>query len=67
MQRELNAVFNLDRRLGGESRDGDAEPVRISVEGAEEDEEDEQGDHDGEGDANGDPEDAEDPDDRLVG
>ncbi len=67
VQRELNAVFNLDRRLGGESRDGDAEPVRISVEGAEEDEEDEQGDHDGEGDANGDPEDAEDPDDRLVG
>ncbi len=35
VQRELNAVFNLDRRLGGESRDGDAEPVRISVEGLE--------------------------------
>jgi predicted transcriptional regulator len=31
VQRELNAVFNLDRRLGGESPDGDAEPVRISV------------------------------------
>jgi predicted transcriptional regulator len=31
VQRELNAVFNLDRRLGGESPDGDTEPVRISV------------------------------------
>jgi predicted transcriptional regulator len=31
VQRELNAVFNLDRRLGGESPDGDAEPVKISV------------------------------------
>ncbi|WP_435073238.1 winged helix-turn-helix transcriptional regulator [Halorubrum sp. HHNYT27] len=31
VQRELNAVFNLDRRLGGESTDGDAEPVQISV------------------------------------
>jgi predicted transcriptional regulator len=31
VQRELNAVFNLDRRLGGESPDGDAEPVQISV------------------------------------
>ncbi|MDZ5810093.1 winged helix-turn-helix domain-containing protein [Halorubrum sp. AD140] len=38
VQRELNAVFNLDRRLGGESPDGDAEPVHISV-----------GDDDGEG------------------
>ncbi|MWV65012.1 winged helix-turn-helix transcriptional regulator [Halorubrum sp. JWXQ-INN 858] len=34
VQRELNTVFNLDRRLGGESPDGDTEPVRISVEGA---------------------------------
>jgi len=33
VQRELNAVFNLDRRLGGESPDGDTEPVRISVDG----------------------------------
>ena len=31
VQRELNAVFNLDRRLGGESPDGDTEPVQISV------------------------------------
>jgi predicted transcriptional regulator len=36
VQRELNAVFNLDRRLGGESTDGDAEPVQISVDGDEE-------------------------------
>ncbi|MFC6888078.1 helix-turn-helix domain-containing protein [Halorubrum trueperi] len=43
VQRELNAVFNLDRRLGGESPDGDAEPVRISVGDAEEGD----GDHDG--------------------
>ena len=35
VQRELNAVFNLDRRLGGESPDGDAEPVQISVGGDE--------------------------------
>jgi predicted transcriptional regulator len=33
VQAELNAVFNLDRRLGGESRDGDTEPVQISVGG----------------------------------
>ena len=33
VQRELNAVFNLDRRLGGESPEGDSEPVRISVDG----------------------------------
>ncbi len=33
VQRELNTVFNLDRRLGGESRDGDTSPVRISVDG----------------------------------
>ncbi|WP_128905857.1 winged helix-turn-helix domain-containing protein [Halorubrum amylolyticum] len=38
VQRELNAVFNLDRRLGGESPDGDAEPVQISVDGDEGDE-----------------------------
>ncbi|MFC7185605.1 winged helix-turn-helix domain-containing protein [Halorubrum yunnanense] len=36
VQEELNAVFNLDRRLGGESPDGDAEPVQISVGGGEE-------------------------------
>jgi len=35
VQRELNAVFNLDRRLGGESPDGDTEPVQISVDGDE--------------------------------
>ena len=34
VQRELNAVFNLDRRLGGESPEGDTEPVQISVDGA---------------------------------
>ena len=39
VQRELNAVFNLDRRLGGESPDGDTEPVQISVD----DDEDEAG------------------------
>ncbi|WP_459820788.1 ArsR family transcriptional regulator [Halorubrum luteum] len=33
VQQELNAVFNLDRRLGGESPEGDAEPVQISVDG----------------------------------
>ncbi|MES3161500.1 MAG: winged helix-turn-helix domain-containing protein [Halorubrum sp.] len=33
VQAELNAVFNLDRRLGGESADGDDEPVQISVAG----------------------------------
>ena len=26
-------MFNLDRRLGGESPEGDAEPVQISVDG----------------------------------
>lgn len=31
VQRELNAVFNLDRRLGGKSPDGDSEPVQISI------------------------------------
>ncbi|WP_418282645.1 winged helix-turn-helix transcriptional regulator [Halorubrum sp. DTA98] len=36
VQRELNAVFNLDRRLGGESLAGDEEPVQISVDGADE-------------------------------
>jgi len=38
VQRELNAVFNLDRRLGGESPDGDTEPVQISVDSDDEDE-----------------------------
>jgi len=38
VQAELNAVFNLDRRLGGESTDGDAEPVQISVDDDEESE-----------------------------
>jgi predicted transcriptional regulator len=38
VQRELNAVFNLDRRLGGESPDGDSEPVQISVDDDESDE-----------------------------
>ncbi|OYR38910.1 transcriptional regulator [Halorubrum sp. Ib24] len=48
VQRELNAVFNLDRRLGGESPDGDLEPVQISVGG------DESGEgHDADGDAGG--------------
>ena len=44
VQAELNAVFNLDRRLGGKSADGDDEPVQISVAG---DESDEAGDADG--------------------
>ena len=35
VQAELNAVFNLDRRLGGEDTDGDDEPVQISVAGDE--------------------------------
>ncbi|MDB2225169.1 MULTISPECIES: winged helix-turn-helix domain-containing protein [Halorubrum] len=43
VQAELNAVFNLDRRLGGESPDGDTEPVQISVD-AESDGGDEGGD-----------------------
>ncbi|SEH46889.1 Winged helix-turn-helix DNA-binding [Halopenitus malekzadehii] len=32
VQSELNTVFNLDRRLGGDSSDDRSEPVRISVE-----------------------------------
>ncbi len=32
VQAELNTVFNLDRRLGGKSPEGDSEPVRVSVE-----------------------------------
>ena len=73
VQRELNAVFNLDRRLGGESPDGDAEPVQISVgddeghgsegdgrsETADANDDDEDADDRGEGDA-----DDADPDDR---
>jgi len=47
VQRELNTVFNLDRRLGGESRDGDTSPVRISVDGVD-DGEDREGGEDGE-------------------
>ncbi|MGZ0747081.1 helix-turn-helix domain-containing protein [Haloparvum sp. AD34] len=35
VQAELNTVFNLDSRLGGESAEGDSEPVTISVEGDE--------------------------------
>ena len=57
VQRELNAVFNLDRRLGGESPDGDAEPVQISVDGDEgegEEAEEEERDADGEDDADDD-------------
>ncbi|GAB6878089.1 hypothetical protein JCM17823_03630 [Halorubrum gandharaense] len=42
VQRELNTVFNLDRRLGGEDEAGDAEPVQISVDDT--DDEDEGGD-----------------------
>ncbi|WP_058367481.1 helix-turn-helix domain-containing protein [Haloparvum sedimenti] len=34
VQSELNTVFNLDRRLGGEGSEGDEEPVQISVSGA---------------------------------
>jgi len=50
VQRELNAVFNLDRRLGGESPDGDTEPVQISVGN----DEGEDGQSDEDGDAHGD-------------
>ncbi|MBP1921201.1 putative transcriptional regulator [Halorubrum alkaliphilum] len=41
VQAELNTVFNLDRRLGGESTEGDDEPVQISVAGNEDDHGDE--------------------------
>ncbi|MEZ3164389.1 winged helix-turn-helix domain-containing protein [Halorubrum sp. RMP-47] len=58
VQAELNAVFNLDRRLGGESPDGDSEPVQISVDGQSEEEGEES--H-GAGDAAGADEDAADP------
>lgn len=34
VQSELNTVFNLDRKLGGESGASDEEPVQISVSGA---------------------------------
>ena len=44
VQAELNAVFNLDRRLGGESPDGDTEPVQISVDGEGDGDESESGD-----------------------
>ncbi|MFC6771092.1 helix-turn-helix domain-containing protein [Halorubrum pallidum] len=40
VQQELNAVFNLDRRLGGEAPEGDADPVRISVGDADDADED---------------------------
>ncbi|GAA0729385.1 putative transcriptional regulator [Halorubrum trapanicum] len=50
VQAELNAVFNLDRRLGGESPDGDAEPVQISVDGEGDEDETEIDDADGEDD-----------------
>ncbi|WP_297887525.1 winged helix-turn-helix domain-containing protein [uncultured Halorubrum sp.] len=59
VQAELNAVFNLDRRLGGESPDGDTEPVQISVDGQGEGEGAEShGDVDAEGDATSADEDA---------
>ncbi|XVH31445.1 winged helix-turn-helix transcriptional regulator [Haloferacaceae archaeon DSL9] len=32
VQKELNAVVNLDRRIGGKDEAGDAEPVTITVE-----------------------------------
>ncbi|EMA63104.1 winged helix-turn-helix domain-containing protein [Halorubrum lipolyticum] len=48
VQRELNAVFNLDRRLGGESPDGDTEPVQISV--GDDDEDEAEGDENGDAD-----------------
>ena len=66
VQAELNAVFNLDRRLGGESPDGDTEPVQISVDGKDgEDADDEASDGDeGEGnDEEGDDAGGEDADD----
>ena len=65
VQRELNAVFNLDRRLGGESPDGDTEPVQISVDGDEgaDDEGEVAGDGE-EGSVVGDEHDADDADER---
>ncbi|MYL66787.1 winged helix-turn-helix domain-containing protein [Halorubrum distributum] len=66
VQAELNAVFNLDRRLGGESPDGDTEPVQISVDSEDGDGDDEapDGDEDGIGeDADGDDADDDDADD----
>lgn len=36
VQSQLNTVFNLDRRLGGEDAANDADPVRITVEDASE-------------------------------
>ena len=45
VQAELNAVFNLDRRLGGESPDGDTEPVQISVDGEDGDGSDDEESH----------------------
>ncbi|OYR55230.1 winged helix-turn-helix domain-containing protein [Halorubrum halodurans] len=50
VQAELNAVFNLDRRLGGESAEGDDEPVKISVAGADADAEGADADADANGD-----------------
>ena len=57
VQAELNAVFNLDRRLGGESPDGDAEPVQISVGGEGGDEDDDEGGEDEDGDESDDADD----------
>jgi hypothetical protein len=31
VQKQLNAVFNLDRRLNDADEDGDVDPVRITV------------------------------------
>ncbi|EMA58097.1 winged helix-turn-helix domain-containing protein [Halorubrum kocurii] len=59
VQRELNAVFNLDRRLGGESPDGDSEPVHISVDDDDEGN-DGDGDEDDESDADADASEGED-------
>ena len=55
VQAELNAVFNLDRRLGGESPDGDDDPVRISVLPGDDDADgDDHADGDDDADADGD-------------
>lgn len=66
VQEELNTVFNLDRRLGGESAEGDSEPVTISVEGdeVEGDEVEDEADVDGDGE---DGTDADDVDETDVG
>ena len=67
VQRELNTVFNLDRRLGGEDEAGDSEPVQISVDNTDEEGEEgegEDGDTEEDGDADDDAKDDDEHDER---